>query len=154
MTLHWKTLDETLAAGRRLGALLQAGDVIALNGPLGAGKTAFVGGLAQGLGVAPSYRVTSPTFVHAQIYPGRVPLHHLDLYRIDGEEKLFAAGLDELVGGEGVAAIEWYDLYPKVWGGDCLRIQMNFDPAGDREVELEPTGERYRRLMRDWEKQG
>ena len=102
--------DETGTIGERLAATLRPGDVVLLYGELGAGKTAFVRGLARGLGAAED-DVSSPTFTLIQEYAGRVPLYHVDLYRLEPRE-IPDLGLDELVLGEGVVAIEWADRWP------------------------------------------
>jgi tRNA threonylcarbamoyladenosine biosynthesis protein TsaE len=101
--------DETAEAGERLAGRLSAGDVVLLFGDLGAGKTAFVRGLARGLG-APPDEVSSPTFTLVQEYRGRVPLFHVDLYRLEPRE-VDDLGLDELVLGEGVVAIVWAERW-------------------------------------------
>jgi tRNA threonylcarbamoyladenosine biosynthesis protein TsaE len=101
---------DTSAAGERLAGVLEAGDVVLLFGELGAGKTAFVRGLAQGLG-APPDDVSSPTFTLVQEYRGgRLPLYHVDLYRLEPAE-IADLGLDELIEGDGVVAIEWADRW-------------------------------------------
>jgi tRNA threonylcarbamoyladenosine biosynthesis protein TsaE len=101
------TPDDTLASGERLGARLAAGDVVALTGELGAGKTCFVQGLVRGLGVKSG--ATSPTFVLVNEYRGRVPVHHVDVYRTESLTELLDIGLDDLLGGDGVTVIEWAD---------------------------------------------
>ena len=123
--------EETSAAGAALGARLHAGDVVLLFGDLGAGKTAFVRGLARGLGAAPE-EVSSPTFTLVQEYPGRVTLYHVDLYRLEPAE-VDDLGLEELVLGEGVVAIEWAER----WTGR---------PDDVHEVRLEEAGEDRRRV--------
>jgi tRNA threonylcarbamoyladenosine biosynthesis protein TsaE len=123
--------EETSAAGARLGESLRAGDVVLLYGDLGAGKTAFVRGLAQGLG-APADEVTSPTFTIVQEYPGRVTLFHVDLYRLE-EREVDDLGLDELVLGDGVVALEWAER----WRGR---------PDDAIEVRIEDAGEDARRI--------
>ena len=100
---------ETAAAGTQLAASLQRGDVVLLYGELGAGKTAFTRGLAEGLGV-PGDEVSSPTFTLVQEYHGRVPLYHVDLYRLT-EREVDDLGLDELVLGDGVVVIEWAERW-------------------------------------------
>jgi tRNA threonylcarbamoyladenosine biosynthesis protein TsaE len=102
--------DETSGIGERLGASLRQGDVVLLYGELGAGKTAFVRGLARGLG-ASSDDVSSPTFTLIQEYAGRVTLYHVDLYRLEPKE-IPDLGLDDLVLGDGVVAIEWAERWP------------------------------------------
>ena len=127
------SLAETQRLGERLGQLLQAGDVVALIGPLGAGKTAFVQGVARGLEVR-SARVASPTFTIVNEHAGRVPLYHVDLYRLVHADELVEIGFDEYLGGAGVAVVEWFDRFP------------DEQPKERLEVRIEPTGERTRRL--------
>ena len=103
------TEEDTSAEGERLAARLGAGDVVLLFGDLGAGKTAFVRGMAQGLGASPE-EVSSPTFTLVQEYHGRVTLYHVDLYRLDPPE-IDDLGLEELVCGDGIVAIEWADRW-------------------------------------------
>ena len=100
---------ETEAAGTELAQSLRAGDVVLLYGDLGAGKTAFTRGLAQGLGIDPA-EVSSPTFTLVQEYHGRLPLYHVDLYRLE-EREVDDLGLEELVAGEGVVVIEWAERW-------------------------------------------
>ena len=100
---------ETSAAGEHLGRRLAAGDVVLLYGDLGAGKTAFVRGLARGLGASPD-AVSSPTFTLVQEYSGRVKLHHVDLYRLQPIE-VGDLGLDELSEGDAVVAVEWAERW-------------------------------------------
>ena len=123
--------EETSAAGERLGASLHAGAVLLLYGDLGAGKTAFVRGLARGLG-APDEEVTSPTFTIVQEYPGRVTLYHVDLYRLE-EREVDDLGLEELVLGDGIVAIEWAERWRE-------------RPDDAVEVRIEDNGEDARRI--------
>ncbi len=107
--------EETLAIGARFAQALKPSDVICLFGDLGAGKTAFVKGIAKGLGLDP-LKVHSPTFTLMNIYDGKMPLYHFDLYRIQAED-LFGLGYEEYFYGRGVAAVEWSerleDLIPE-----------------------------------------
>ena len=123
--------EETSAVGARLGASLHAGAVVLLYGDLGAGKTAFVRGLAEGVG-APADEVSSPTFTIVQEYPGRLMLYHVDLYRLE-EREVDDLGLEELVLGDGVVAIEWAER----WRGR---------PDDVIEVRIEDAGEDRRRI--------
>ena len=125
------TEDDTSAAGERLATHLNAGAVVLLYGDLGAGKTAFVRGMARGLG-ANVDDVSSPTFTLVQEYRGRVTLYHVDLYRLDPPE-IDDLGLEELVCGDGVVAIEWADR----WRGR---------PDDVIEVRLEDIGDERRRI--------
>ncbi|MDX2115055.1 MAG: tRNA (adenosine(37)-N6)-threonylcarbamoyltransferase complex ATPase subunit type 1 TsaE [Planctomycetota bacterium] len=108
LTLRTKGEDQTMALGVRLAALLRAGDVVALEGDLGAGKTRLVRGIARGLGLDES-AVSSPTFVIANVYAaeGRTPLAHVDAYRLSGPDDLPAVGWDRLDDGRHILAVEW-----------------------------------------------
>jgi tRNA threonylcarbamoyladenosine biosynthesis protein TsaE len=129
--------EETSAAGQRLAARLRPGDVLLLHGELGAGKTAFVRGLAHGLG-APRDEVSSPTFTLIQEYRGRVTLYHVDLYRLNSIEA-GDLGLDELVARDAVVAVEWAERWterpPDAWvirfehAGEDRRTISISDPA-------------------------
>ena len=98
--------EELIQQGQRLGKLLQAGDVLVLTGNLGAGKTTFTKGLALGLGI--SQMIKSPTYTIVREYEGRLPLYHLDVYRIGGDPD--SIDLDDFLFGEGVTVIEWGEL--------------------------------------------
>ncbi|MBI1728119.1 MAG: tRNA (adenosine(37)-N6)-threonylcarbamoyltransferase complex ATPase subunit type 1 TsaE [Candidatus Rokubacteria bacterium] len=102
-----RSAQETQALGERLGGRLGGGDVVACVGPLGAGKTCFLQGLARGLGVMTG--VTSPTFVLVNHYRGRLPVYHVDAYRTGSLTELVDLGLEEMLHGEGVTVVEWAD---------------------------------------------
>ena len=147
------TAKEMHRAGKRLGALVRPGDVLGLVGELGAGKTALVKGLAEGLGIDPTH-VASPTFTLVNEHRhGRIPLHHVDLYRLERADDLIELGLEELVGGEGVCAIEWIDRFPTVGGDDWLEVRIEFAAEDAREVRLLPHGSRSTELAAEWDKQ-
>jgi tRNA threonylcarbamoyladenosine biosynthesis protein TsaE len=115
-SLTTRSEAETAAAARDVAARLGAGDVVLLFGDLGAGKTAFVNGLAEGLGV-PGDQVSSPTFTLVQEYRGgRLPLFHVDLYRLDDPREVDDLGLDEIA-ADGVLAIEWAEKLPRATSG-------------------------------------
>ncbi len=139
---------ETIAIGCGLGRLLQPGDVLCLAGGLGAGKTCLARGIAIGLG-ADEARVSSPTFVLAQEYRGRIPMYHLDLYRLTSAEEVEEAGLDEYVGGDGVAVIEWPDVYSPLLNMDRLTVEIRTTATFERELVLTPQGDRYRSILEE-----
>lgn len=127
----------TIELGRRLGALLRPGDVVALIGPLGAGKTRLVKGIALGLGVTDERRVTSPTFVLLNRYAGHVSLYHFDAYRLRESRDMVDIGCEEIFAGDGVAVIEWAERVPQ-----CLpetRIEIRMEHAGEKDRVLEIT---------------
>lgn len=131
-TIISKSPEETTAHGAAVARTLAAGAVLALVGGLGAGKTHFVKGLAQGLGAAPE-EVTSPTFtlIHEYI-GGRLPLFHLDLYRLETVEEALGLGFDDYLGSEGVLAIEWADKFPELLPKTTRWIY--FEVAAEEEV--------------------
>ena len=106
--------EETHALGRSLGQLAQAGDYIACCGALGAGKTTFVQGFAEGLEVGPGYYVRSPTFTLMQLYHGRLPLCHCDFYRLAHDDDVWQMGFEDYLGIGGVTIVEWADKFPSV----------------------------------------
>ena len=124
--------DATAAAGERLGARLGPGDVVALTGELGAGKTCFVQGVVRGLGVTSG--ATSPTFVLVNEYRGRLPVHHVDVYRTQSLTELLDIGFEDLLDGEGVTLIEWADR--------CEALL----PARTVRVHIEGVGDEPRRI--------
>jgi len=129
--------EETAALARDLAALLQDGDWVILTGPLGAGKTAFVRGLAAGLGVDPA-RVHSPTFTLVSEYPGRRRLAHVDLYRIDDPREVDELGLDDLRERKAVVAIEWGEKLPaREWEG-AWRVTLAVVSPEERRVVITP----------------
>ena len=121
------TAEETRAVGRALAVGLTGGGILSLEGPLGAGKTTFVQGLADGLGCALD-AVSSPTFTLVHEYEGgRLPLFHLDLYRLDSAEELAALGFDDLVGAPNVVAIEWGDKFPEALPPHTRRLVFSIE---------------------------
>lgn len=120
--------QDTIDAGRRLGNSLAAGDIVLLYGELGAGKTAFVRGLAAGLGIDPD-DVTSPTFTIVQEYRGRLTLQHVDLYRLSPVE-VADLGLDDLAAGDTVMAIEWSERLPFPPASSPIEVRLEHTDFG------------------------
>jgi tRNA threonylcarbamoyladenosine biosynthesis protein TsaE len=140
--------EETADWGRKLGSLLGAGEVVALIGELGAGKTAFAQGILRGLGVAEETYIASPTFTLINEYRGRVPLYHLDFYRLDHPSDCANLGLEEYLGGAGVALIEWADKMPALLPGDHLAIRLAYLDETTRQVLVCASGDRSALLLR------
>jgi tRNA threonylcarbamoyladenosine biosynthesis protein TsaE len=133
----------TRALGRRLGTLLQPGDVVALEGDLGAGKTELVRGACAGAKVPPA-EVSSPSFAIVGTYRGRIPVHHADLYRIGDEDELYGTGFGDLVGGEGALLVEWADRIPGALPAERLTVRLAHDARlpNARRVEVIGVGAR------------
>ena len=135
VTIATHSETETAAAGREFASRVQPGDVVLLTGDLGAGKTAFVRGLAEGLGIDAG-EVTSPTFTLIQEYTGgRLPLYHVDLYRLKPIE-VDDLGLDELTSGHGVTAIEWPDRLPRPFG-DAIQVRIEHGHDDERTIHID-----------------
>ena len=145
LTLDAPSAAETQAIAERLGRLLAPGDVLALVGPLGAGKTTFVQGLARGLDVPPDRHVASPTFALVNEHPGRVPLVHADLYRIEHARELAELGLTDAFDRAAVA-IEWLDRFPDAAPADRLEIAIAFAEGEARTLTFTPRGARATEL--------
>lgn len=140
-------VEQTLQFGNRLGMLLATGDVIALVGELGAGKTTLVKGIAGGLGVADKRAVKSPTFSLMHRYEGRIPIHHFDVYRLKGFREMFDLGSDEVIYGDGVAIIEWADKVPECLPEEYLEITLSLVSNHKRMIQLRGYGERYTKMV-------
>jgi len=131
--------ESTTAAGERLGARLGAGDVVGLTGELGAGKTCFVQGLVRGLGVATP--ATSPTFVLVNEYRGRLPVHHVDLYRTQSLTELLDLGLEELLAGGGVTVVEWADRCEPLLPPRTIRVHIEGVGEEPRQITISGGGD-------------
>ncbi|MDD2201236.1 MAG: tRNA (adenosine(37)-N6)-threonylcarbamoyltransferase complex ATPase subunit type 1 TsaE [Firmicutes bacterium] len=141
--------NQTAALGYSLGRVLKPGDIICLEGDLGAGKTCLARGIARGLGVDEAV-VSSPTFVLAQEYHGHLKVYHLDLYRLTSSDEVEEAGLDEYIWGDGVAIIEWPGVYTPLQEHDRLVVNIMYEPAEiGRKLVFVPYGERYRQLLEE-----
>lgn len=147
-TFVTRSTEQTIALGRRLGKLLDEGDVLVLTGDLGAGKTQLTKGIAAGMGVEDD--VCSPTFTIQMVYEGTdMPLYHFDLYRLDDPDQLDDTGLFDVLGGDGPCVIEWGEQFAEQLGEerlDVYLIRMDDEvEAGEeppRRVLFEPHGSR------------
>ncbi len=140
----------TQALGRRLGEHLFPGAVVALIGPLGAGKTFLVRAVAEGLNVADSRAVTSPTFVLIQEYAGRLPIYHFDAYRLRSAPEFADLGVHEYFNGSGVCLVEWADRVKPVLPEQHLRLSFEVTGDSSRRVTAEARGPAYEELLRTW----
>lgn len=136
MTFLTKSSEETIELGRKIGKLLKPGDIIAMSGTLAAGKTTITKGIAESLGVKDN--ITSPTFCLISEYEGeKMPLYHMDVYRLDGEDDFLNLGVEEMLYGNGVCIIEWSEKVKKVLPKKT--IYMNITPNSDssRSINIE-----------------
>lgn len=147
-TIDLHDLAATEAFGRRLAALLFPGAVVALVGPLGAGKTHLVRAVALGLGVTDGRVVTSPTFVLIQEYEGRMPIYHFDAYRLRGEGDFSDLGVHEYFEGDGVCLVEWADRAGGVLPAEQLRVELEVIGETARRATMEGVGGRYEAILR------
>jgi tRNA threonylcarbamoyladenosine biosynthesis protein TsaE len=143
-----QSATETQRLGQILGAAIEQPSIIALSGELGSGKTVFVQGLAKGLDVSDKYYVTSPTFTLINEYPGRYPLYHVDLYRIEHLVELDDIGLDEILMADAVIAIEWAEKLAADTLSNHLRLQFDIRVESDRRIDLFAYGHPAANLLR------
>ena len=136
--------EETQQLGRHLGELTLPGDVFLLCGTLGAGKTCLAQGIAWGLGIE-EYAL-SPTFVIVREMHGRLPLYHIDLYRLDNLDEIEDLGLDDYLYGKGACVVEWAEKAFNMLPDEHLLIQIDALSDTERRLHLKPKGERYRKL--------
>jgi tRNA threonylcarbamoyladenosine biosynthesis protein TsaE len=140
ITAATKSVDDTRALAAELAALAKPGDLIVLAGDLGTGKTAFAQGFARGLGV--DEQVTSPAFVLVRTYEGRLPLVHMDVYRLDHMQELVDLGIAELLDEGAVTLVEWGDAVTPALPADFLEVRLDMPdgPADDRLLAVRSVG--------------
>lgn len=131
---------DTYKLGETLGLLLKEGSVVAITGPLGAGKTHLVKGIAKGLGIKDSRIVTSPTFTLVNEYLGRVPIYHIDVYRLTGINEMYDLGCDEMLWGKGVTIIEWADRVKGCLPDNIIKITILYETRSKRRIEISSSG--------------
>ncbi|MEG0640990.1 MAG: tRNA (adenosine(37)-N6)-threonylcarbamoyltransferase complex ATPase subunit type 1 TsaE [Clostridium sp.] len=134
MIIRANSEEETIILGERIGKHLKPGDIITLNGDLGAGKTHFTKGIAKGLSV--DDYVTSPTFTIVNEYRGDIPVYHFDVYRIEDVCEMYEIGFDEYLFGEGVCIIEWSDMVAELLPEDTIDIIIRKIDDNTRDIEI------------------
>ncbi|MFZ5798947.1 MAG: tRNA (adenosine(37)-N6)-threonylcarbamoyltransferase complex ATPase subunit type 1 TsaE [Desulfobulbus sp.] len=147
LVLH--SLTDTEALGRILGRGARAGDLLLLSGNLGAGKTTLTQFIAAGLDVPPECYVISPSFSLLLEYPGRLPLYHIDCYRLGGEDDVEGSGLMDYIVADGVTVVEWPDRLGRLTPPDRLEITLSDAGDGARNVRLVPHGQQWRERLAD-----
>jgi tRNA threonylcarbamoyladenosine biosynthesis protein TsaE len=148
LTTVTRSPQETRNWGQRLGKLLRGGEIIGLSGELGSGKTCFARGVAEGAGVGKEAWIRSPTFTLINEYDGRLPVYHIDLYRIGGARELEELNLRDYLFSDGASVVEWFEHLPP--GEVDERLQINFEHAGlsERRLTFTAYGQSYEDLLK------
>jgi tRNA threonylcarbamoyladenosine biosynthesis protein TsaE len=148
-SLELSSIEKTQALGGVLGEIAEPGDIITLEGKLGAGKTALTQAVGRGLGVDPKIYITSPTFSLLQEYPGRLVLYHMDLYRLAGEDDIENLGFTEYLYGSGLTVIEWPERLGSLMPAERLHIQLLITGETSRIAQLTPYGGQWQKKVAD-----
>lgn len=141
ITFTTTSAEETVELGKKIGSFLKKGDIIAMQGTLGAGKTTITKGIAQALGI--NETITSPTFCLISEYEGKMPLYHMDVYRLDGAEDFENLGTEDMLYGEGVSIIEWSEKIMEELPNKTIILKLEPHDDGARTITIEnwPYGE-------------
>lgn len=148
-----RSAEHTRRLGARLGKLLQGGEIIGLVGELGTGKTLFVRGLTEGLEVSRETWIRSPTFTLVNEYQGRLPIYHIDLYRIERTGELEELNLREYLYSNGVSLIEWFEYFPAGEVEDHLEVELAYREGSKRQLTFLPHGAHYEDLVKALQQQ-
>ena len=136
MIFHTKSSIETISLGEKIGSLLKPGDILAMTGTLAAGKTTITKGIAKSLGVKGN--ITSPTFCLVSEYEGeKMPLYHMDVYRLEGEEDFVNLGVEDMLYGNGVCIIEWSEKVKKELPQKSILVEITPQEDGSRKIKIE-----------------
>jgi tRNA threonylcarbamoyladenosine biosynthesis protein TsaE len=142
-----RSASETIRLGKNIGSRLLPGDVVALVGELGTGKTQLIKGMATGIGVGKPTYISSPSFTLIHEYPGKIPFYHIDLFRLEREKEAEGLGLEDYFQGKGIAAIEWADKIPSFLPKEILLIRIAYTGIHTRSLEIIGKGKRYLNLI-------
>ena len=149
MVFQTKSSAETIRIGKSIGSRLLPGDVVALVGELGAGKTQFIKGLAAGVGIGNPTYISSPSFTLINEYPGKIPFYHIDLFRLEREKEAEELGLEDYFQGGGITAIEWADKIPSLLPKEMLFIHIAYVGKNIRSIEINGKGKRFEDLLKE-----
>jgi tRNA threonylcarbamoyladenosine biosynthesis protein TsaE len=151
VVIQSKSASETVRLGRNIGSHLLPGDVIALVGELGAGKTQLIKGLAAGVGIRNPTYISSPSFTLINEYPGGVTFYHIDLFRLGKENEAEELGLEDYIQSKGITAIEWADKIPSLLPKELLLIRIAYTGRNTRSLEILGKGKRYLNLLDEFQ---
>ena len=146
VTVISRNSEDTFLIGRIIGESLNAGDIVALSGDLGTGKTYLTKGIARGLGVSEQYQITSPTFTLINEYPGRLTLYHFDLYRLESFLDMINLGYEEYLFGKGVSVIEWAEKANDVLPDETIFISLTYLDENTRKMVISGNDEKLLNL--------
>ena len=135
LTFNTHSAEETIALGEKIGRLLKKGDVIAMQGTLAAGKTTITKGIAKALGITDT--ITSPTFCLISEYSGKMPLYHMDVYRLEGSEDFINLGTDDMIYGDGVSIIEWSEKIMDQLPKKTILLKITPGAGEERKIEID-----------------
>lgn len=136
-TFKTESPEETQILGEKLGKTLKQGDVIALVGDLGTGKTCLTQGIARGVGIAPDAVVNSPSYILINEYDGEIPIYHIDLYRLENSEEIADLGLSEYIEGDGICIIEWAERMAALLPDTSIKIYIEVRESTSQDLEDE-----------------
>jgi tRNA threonylcarbamoyladenosine biosynthesis protein TsaE len=148
-SIELSSLEKTLALGEQLGKVAEPADIITLKGDLGAGKTALTQAIGRGLGVDPKIYITSPTFSLLQEYQGRLPLYHMDLYRLAGADDIENLGFTEYLYGDGLTVIEWPERLGSLMPSERLHIHLLITGENSRNAQMKIHGSQWQKKVAD-----
>ncbi|MBI1930191.1 tRNA (adenosine(37)-N6)-threonylcarbamoyltransferase complex ATPase subunit type 1 TsaE [Candidatus Poribacteria bacterium] len=139
-TFRTHSPEETQAIGEGIGQTLKAGDVVALIGELGAGKTCLTQGIARGVGIHPNQNVNSPSYILINEYEGNIPLYHIDLYRLKSMEEIVDLNVEEYLAGDGICIIEWAERMLELLPENSVQIKIIWEDELTRTIEWSVKG--------------
>jgi tRNA threonylcarbamoyladenosine biosynthesis protein TsaE len=151
-TVATNSTRQTMGLGRKLAKVVQGGEIIGLVGELGTGKTCFVRGFAAGLEVGKDAWIRSPTFTLINEYHGRLPIYHIDLYRIDECNELEALNLREYLYSDGVSLIEWFEKLSPAEADEFLEVRIVHRGGSKRQLTFVGHGERYEKIVQKFKR--
>jgi len=151
LTVISKNPEETLRIGEAIGRTLENGDIVALFGDLGAGKTTITQGIAKGIGIPDEYYITSPTFTLINEYPGKTVLFHLDVYRLSGSRELEDLGYEEYFDSDGILVIEWAEKIEDILPLRSLFIRLEHRDEQSRNIIISGHSETISKIVKELE---
>ncbi len=136
-TIRTESPEGTQALGEKLGSTLKAGDVVALIGDLGTGKTCLTQGIARGAGIAQNEVVSSPSYILINEYDGKIPIYHIDLYRLETFDEIAELGLGEYINSDGICIIEWAERMAEDLPDTCIKIHITWENENTRFIKIQ-----------------